>query len=77
MDPDHAKSPDLQDESPLGCGLATLVAGIAIIAIVWATYAPGYRPIGTGASVLFGGILILVGIYRVLTAIFAKFHPRK
>lgn len=77
MDKDENKTAaEAEDEYPIGCGLGVMVAGAAIMAIAWANYSPGYRPIGTGASFLLGGFFILGGLVKVITGVIARLRSR-
>ena len=59
------------DGSPntVGCGLATLLGGIAILSFYYFDPGMGRGPIGTVGAVIFGGILVLAGVYRVVAGI--------
>lgn len=63
-----------EEQSPntIGCGLATLLGGLAILALYYFDPGMGRGPIGTVGAIIFGGFLVLAGIYRIGMGIAAK-----
>lgn len=72
MDENDQKAPEPEDEYPIGCGLGVMLVGAAIIAIAWLSYSPGYRPIGTGASFLFGAFFLVAGFCKAVAGVIAR-----
>jgi len=65
-------------ESPntIGCGLLTLLGGVGILSLYVFDVGTGRGPIGAGAAILFGAILVLAGLYRIAAALISKGRRR-
>lgn len=59
-----------QSEQGLGCAIGTVFVGAFIVWVgFYSNLGTGTRPIGTGASLLFGGAFMVAGIVGVIREI--------
>ena len=60
----------------IGCGLLTLVGGLLILSLYFFDLGTGRGPIGAGAALLFGALLIFLGLYRFAMALISRRKDR-
>ena len=60
----------------IGCGLLTLAGGLGILSLYIFDLGTGRGPIGGGAAILFGAVVVLAGLYRIAMALASKWRGR-